>query len=269
VVITALAVSPPVPWRRAWRSLIGPALQISTPIAAIVAAHLTYNKLRFDAWFDFGLGRQLSTMQFRTAPGYLLPNLYSYLLRPLHPSCRFPFLSAPAGLEARAFPSGLTLPRGYAAPEPVAGLLNATPWVWLAALAVVVVGVMLWRARRASAPAPADDRAARARLWSGLAFIILGTVTGLAEITEFFASMRFLADVAGGLVLAGVWAACWLYQRFHDRPWPERFTIAAIVGLGGASIAVGLLLGLQGYDQMFARHNPELFARWVRMFSRC
>jgi hypothetical protein len=31
----------------------------------------------------------------------------------------------------------------------------------------------------------------------------------------------------------------------------------------------GLLLGVQGYDQMFQRHNPELFARWVRIFSRC
>jgi len=269
VVITALAIAPPAPGPRAWRQPVRPALWLATPIAAVVAAHLAYNKLRFDAWLDFGLAKQLSTMKFRTAPGYLLPNLYSYLLRPLHPSCRFPFLSAPSSLEARAFPAGYTLPRGYTAPEPVAGLINATPWVLLAAVAAGLVAITIWRARRAPAPLLGADRRARASLWCGVALLILGTVTGLPEITEFFASMRFLGDVAGGLVLAGAWAAFWLHARAGDRPWPGRIVTAVVVGLGGASIAIGLLLGVQGYDQMFERHNPELFARLVRMFSRC
>jgi hypothetical protein len=94
-------------------------------------------------------------------------------------------------------------------------------------------------------------------------------VTGLPEITEFFASMRFLGDVASGLVLAGVWAAFALHDRFRDRPWPGRILTMVVVGLGGASIAVGLLLGVQGYDGMFARHNPELYRRWVALLSRC
>jgi hypothetical protein len=269
VIITALTVSPLSPWPGAWRQPVRPALWLASPIAAIVAAHLAYNKLRFDGWFDFGLGKQLSTMQFRTAPGYLLPNLYSYLLRPLHPSCRFPFVAAPAGLEARAFPAGFTLPRGYTAPEPVAGLLNATPWVLLAGLAVVLVGVMSWRARRTPEQPAVPDLRARATLWCGVAFLVLGTVTGLPEIAEFFASMRFLADVEGGLVLAGAWSACWLYGQVRDRAWQGHLATAVIVALGGASIAIGLLLGLQGYDQMFERHNPELFQRWVRTFSRC
>jgi hypothetical protein len=70
-------------------------------------------------------------------------------------------------------------------------------------------------------------------------------------------------------VLAGAWAAYALYGRTRDAPWPGRVATAVIVGLGGVTIAVGLLLGVQGYDQMFQRHNPELFARWVRMLSRC
>jgi hypothetical protein len=266
---TALAVAPPSPWRRAWRAPARPLLWMAAPIAAIVAAHLAYNKLRFDGWLDFGLGRQLSTMQFRTAPGYLLPNLYSYLLRPLHPSCRFPFVSAPAGLEARAFPSGFPLPRGYAAPEPVAGLLNATPWVLLAGAAAVLVVALVRRARRAPGLVTGGDRPFVATLWCGVVFLALGTVTGLPTITEFFASMRFLADVAGGLVLAGVWAAFLLYARARDQAWPGRVATAALVALGAASIVTGLLLGVQGYDQMFQRHNPELFARWVRTLSRC
>jgi hypothetical protein len=264
--VTALAVSPPAPWPRAWRAPLRPALWIGAPIAAIVAAHLSYNRLRFDAWLDFGLGRQLSTMPFRTAPEYLLPNLYSYLLRPLLGSCRFPFVTAPANLVT--FPSWFTVPGGYAAPEPVAGLINATPWVMLAGFAVVMVVVMCRQAVRAPRLV-VDDRRFRASLWCGVVFLVLGTVTGLPEITEFFASMRFLADVAGGLVLAGVWAACLLYTRVRDQPWPGRIATAVIVALGAASIVTGLLLGVQGYDLMFQNHNPELFARWVRMFSRC
>src|SRR5204862_1457284 len=128
VVLTALAIAPPVPFPRGWRATLRPALPLASPIAAMVALHLIYNKLRFASWLDFGLGKQLSTMQFRTAPAYLLPNLYSYLLRPLKPSCWFPFLTAPAGLRQAAFPRALQMPRGYYAVEPVAGLLNAPPW---------------------------------------------------------------------------------------------------------------------------------------------
>jgi hypothetical protein len=269
VVFTALAIAPPAPGARGWRLPARPALWMASPIAACVLAQLAYNKLRFGAWLDFGLSRQLSTMQFRTAPGYLLPNLYSYLFRPLQPSCRFPFLAAPTGLGARAFPGGGALPRGYQAHEPVAGLVNATPWVLLAGVAAALLAAAVWRAHRAPGSFAGMDRRARAGVWCGASFLVMGTVTGLAEVTEFFASMRFLADVATGLVLAGVWAAFLMSTRLRDDPWPGRITTMLIVALGGASVAIGLLLGVQGYDQMFARHNPELFARWVRLFSRC
>jgi hypothetical protein len=268
IALTALAVSPPSPWPKAWRNPLRPVLWSSIPMTVVVAAHLVYNKLRFDSWLDFGLGRQLSTMQFRTAPQYLLPNLYSYLLRPLKPSCWFPYLTAPAGLRRAAFPRGLQMPRGYDAVEPVAGLLNATPWVLLAGVAVVFLVVLLRRARR-TPELLARDRRARATLWCGVAFLVLGTVTGLPEITEFFASMRFLADVAGGLVLAGAWAAFALYAQLRDKRWPGHVATAVIVGLGGLTIVIGLLLGVEGYDHMFEHENPQLFGRVVRTLSRC
>ena len=149
VAITALAVAPPVPGHpRAWRLPARSALWMASPIAAAVAAQLAYNKLRFGVWFDFGLSKQLSTMNFRTAPAYLVPNLYNYLLRPLQPSCRFPFLTAQAELEASIFPD-LLLPRGYRAPEPVAGMLTQPPgccWPgWRPSC---------WRARSAPRAAP-------------------------------------------------------------------------------------------------------------------
>jgi hypothetical protein len=269
VVLTALTVSPPAPGPGAWRQPFRPALWLAAPIGVLVAAHLAYNKLRFDAWFDFGLSKQLSTMQFRTAPAYLLPNLYSYLLRPLESSCRFPFVAAPGDLGAGAFPAWLTLPRGYSAPEPVAGLLKATPWVLLAMAAAVLVLLMLRRARRAPQEILGPDPRARAGLWCGASLLVLGTVTGLPELTEFFASMRFLADATSGLVLAGVWATFSLYEGHGDRPWPGRILTTVAVCLGVTSIALGLLLGVQGYDGMFQHHNPELMRTLQAHLSFC
>jgi hypothetical protein len=43
----------------------------------------------------------------------------------------------------------------------------------------------------------------------------------------------------------------------------------ALVALAGATIVLGLLLGVQGYDGMFEHHNPELYQRWVARLSRC
>jgi hypothetical protein len=135
-------------------------------------------------------------------------------------------------------------------------------------VAAVLLVVLLGRARRTPELIVADRRT-RATLWCGIVFLVLGTVTGLPEIAEFFASMRFLGDVAGGLVLAGAWAACALYARVRDRRWPGHIATAVIVGLGGVSIAIGLLLGVEGYDHFFERENPELFGRVVRALSRC
>jgi len=157
-------------------------------------------------------------------------------------------------------------------PEPVVGLLKATPWVVLAAVAAVLMLVLLRRAGRTPGEllgATDDARRARATLWCGAAFLVIGIATGLPELTEFFASMRFLADVTGGLVLAGVWAACALYDRFGAGRWSGGVVTMTVVGLGGATIALGLLLGVQGYDGMFEHHNPNLYRRWVALLSRC
>ncbi len=91
VLLTAVMPTWPRQTRRPWMRPIGPAIWMAAPIAAAVAGQLVYNKLRFDAWLDFGLGKMLTTSLFRSKLSYLLPNVYSYLLRPLRPRCEFPF----------------------------------------------------------------------------------------------------------------------------------------------------------------------------------
>ena len=268
VALTALAVSPPSPWPKAWRNPLRPVLWSSTPMTAVVAAHLVYNKLRFDSWLDFGLGRQLSTMKFRTAPEYLLPNLYSYLLRPLKPSCWFPYLTAPAGLRQAAFPHGPQMPRGYDAVEPVAGLLNATPWVLLAGLAVVLLVVLLRGVRRTPESSPATVGRARR---SGAASCSSSSERSPACPRSPSSSPPCGSSPTSrvGSCSPGVWAAFALYARIRDRRWAGHVATGVIVGLGGLTIVIGLLLGVEGYDHLFEHENPQLFGRVVRTLSRC
>ena len=108
---------------------------------------LVYNRARFDSFFDFGMQKQMSIMQFRTSRAYIAPNLYSYLLRPMVRSCRFPFLIAPFHLDGARIPRGVSDARpATGSGEPVAGMLIATPWIWFVPLAAVLAGrsLRLW-----------------------------------------------------------------------------------------------------------------------------
>jgi hypothetical protein len=42
-----------------------------------------------------------------------------------------------------------------------------------------------------------------------------------------------------------------------------------MIGLAGATVVIGLLLGFQGYDEMFKQHNHDLYERLRRRLSFC
>jgi len=44
---------------------------------------------------------------------------------------------------------------------------------------------------------------------------------------------------------------------------------AAVVALAASTILFGVLLGFQGYDDMFKNHNPALYDLLVRRLSLC
>jgi hypothetical protein len=267
VVLTALAASPPHGGRRSWLAPLRAAALAAAPVAAAVAAFLLYNKLRFQSWLDFGLSKQLTTTPFRTDPSYFWPNLYSYLLRPLQRSCKFPFMSALP--NDGHYPHWLVSPAAYARREPIAGLMATTPWIWFGAIAVFVLGRAVLRGWRDRGASLAIDRDARLRLWCALSFLTLGTTTGLPVITEFFASMRFVGDVAAGLVLLSIWGAWTLYQAVINRPWLRRATATAIVLAASVTVVTGLLLGFEGYERSFETGNPALFEHLSRALSIC
>jgi hypothetical protein len=251
-------------WSSAGRDLLSLG---ALPVAAL-GALLLYNKLRFDSWLDFGGSRQLSTLRYRISTAYLLPNLYSYLARPLAFGCRFPFVTAPTNIGPRGFPTGMTFPPGYHAGEPVAGLLIAVPVVWLS-LGALVFAVRKWRRRPAAGAAVEADSRTPLIGWCTMAFAILSITSVFPVVVLFMPSMRQLADVTPGLVLLGILGTWWLYMRVRDNRLLRRLVMAAAVGTSVATIVIGLLLGYEGYNRHFHRFNPELDERLVRVLSVC
>jgi hypothetical protein len=255
---------------RRWRAVAWEMIWLGGPVAAGVFALLLYNKLRFDAWFEFGTSYHLSTLPFKTSLSYLADNAYSYLLRPMISSCKFPFFTAPWYIgDAQAFPRGFPVSDGYWVQEPLAGTLRAVPWSWF-----FPVGVFVWlrglrRSRIFHRPAGSAEMP-DASLWCGGAFAIVGTVTMLPVAGLFTATMRYAADVDGGVVLFATWTAFWLYSRARRRGWALRVGTGVVTStLAIATVVLGSLLGFEGYDGQFRNNNPKFYERVVNAFSRC
>jgi hypothetical protein len=267
IALTTLLLLPQPPLAR-WRGLARDALALGAPLALTAAALLVYNKLRFDAWMEFGLGLQLTTMQYRTSTAYLWPNLYSYFLRPLQRICSFPYVATP-GFFVRGFPEGFVFPPGYSYAEPVAGMLKVAPWSWLTPVALALGGWLAWTSRKAAGSLAGLDARTRGRLWCVASFAIVGIVTGLPMIGQFVATIRYLADVSPGIALCGVWVAFFLHERFEGRPWARRATWLALLALAGVTIVLGTLLGFQGYMGHFRMNNPALLDRLIAFLPGC
>jgi len=269
ILLTAFSIARPGPRRAAWLERGRALAWMGLPVGAFAVALLFYNRARFDSFFEFGVNLQMSTLRFRTAASYLFPNLYSYLLRPMVSSCQFPFVMAPFGLGRQAFPAGFHVPSCYLIDEPVAGMLLAAPWSWFAGVGLVMAARGVWRQWKVRTPIVELDARARTNAWLPTVFVIIGTVTGLPVVALFLATMRYMIDVSSGICLFALWGAWSLYDAVRVRPWPRRAVTAAIVLFSAATIVIGLLLGVTGYNQMFRLHNPGLYSRMVRAFSLC
>jgi hypothetical protein len=266
VPLTAALASRPQPGR--WRQIILSLVWAGAPIGAGVFALLAYNKARFDAWFEFGLKYQLNTIPLRTSRAYLLLDVFSYLLRPLGISCRFPFVSALYDIGAQGFPGGVKLPPGYSTHEPLAGLLLTTPSTWFGAVGLfLVTRGALRRCRAGEGRAPLDDRQ-RASLWCVASFAALGTLMFLPSIAAYATTMRYLSDVSSGLVLLALWGGFSLVC-LPVRSWSRGAALWILLALAGATMVLGLLLGFQGYDEMFKNHNPAVYTRLATALSFC
>jgi hypothetical protein len=233
------------------------AIWLGLPLALGLFALLGYNRLRFDAWFEFGRQYQLSWIQTTPGRAFIRPNLRAYLLRPPLFSCRFPFVYAPLDFGARAFPPGYELPPGYFVYEQVFGVLRGLPWC---ALALPALAATARSIRRQRTLGPAS--------WAVLATGIAATVSIIPGMTLPSATNRYLGDVAGALALLGALGAFSAVAAAR-RPWVRKLVIGLTLLLALPSIGVGLALGIKGQYVHFQANNPPLYDKLVRHLSVC
>jgi hypothetical protein len=261
VVVTALfsAAGKPQRLRRAAVALFW----LSLPVAVGLAGLLSYNRLRFDAWLEFGRQYQLTTIEPLVGKRFIRPNLYAYLRRPPVVSCRFPFFFALENFGARAFPPGYELPPGYFVYEQVIGVLRGMPWSWFSAVALVATSVRAFRRPRTFSPQ------ASSQTWAVAATAIAATIAIWPGLMLPSATNRYLGDVVGAIALLstlGVWTA---YQAAQARPLLRRLVVAAALLLAIPSVGVGVALGIIGQYPHFSVNNPPLYQKLVRRLSVC
>lgn len=269
IAATSLAMS----WRSTTRlrNCIEHAAWIGVPAALGVLTILVYNKLRFDAWLEFGTRWLLTTVPLRVSNAYVPANLYAYSLSPFGVSCRFPYALQSWQSGPKGVPDWISLPRGYLTAEPVTGFLRAVPITWLIPFAIVCAvryGLLL---RSGSLPRPrvSDlDRRSLGYVWCAACLALLGMTGGVVAIGIYFATMRYLADFSFGLVALSLLGATSLVAGASSRL-GRIVSTGVIASLAASTIVLGLLLGYQGYDNQFKTFNPALDAEIVRALSVC
>jgi hypothetical protein len=251
--IWGMAAGRPRRLMRAARAALG----IGAPLALALFLLLLYNRLRFDAWLEFGRQYQMDWLAFGVGKQFITTNLYAYFWRPLVISCRFPFVYAIMGW-ARAFPAGYKFPADYRAYEQVAGLVPTVPWLWFA---LPALGAATLRLRRTRAFSPF--------VWA-VAATATATVVGLSfDLMLSSATNRFLGDAIGVFVLLATLGALATAEALEPHPWARRGLIGVAVLLTALSVATGLALGFKGQYDHFQQGNPMLYRKMVEHLSVC
>lgn len=224
-------------------------------VPLIVAATLLgyYNYTRFGSWREFGQRYQLAGYNLRQSSDHLfsLANvpaaLYAYLLKPLDWWINFPFVHTISGI--RSFPRWVRLPPDYEGREPTAGILWCLP---VLGFVVAPVARLIRRAALSSDQADDDATSCTRRsegMWLTAALLVASLVGSLPVLFLIGSTMRYLADITPALVILaviGVW------RLIAGRPASvARRILGLFVALSAFSIAVGVLLALEGYDRHF------------------
>jgi hypothetical protein len=245
-------------------------LWFALPLMAWAVGLGWYNAARFGSPLETGHRYQLTGLalpgnyQAVTSLSYVIPSLYSYLVRPLQFSAHsFPFVFAPY-IKESMWPFFIHLPKFYYYPEPLAGIFAAVPAVWLVFLPALswLRRGWVWLHER---PQPGSATGAPLWVWILLAG---GVVLLLAPLLVFIStSMRYLADVLPITVLLAALGYWWGLRFFQNRPWLRRALRGAAFLLILTSVAFGLLVNFTNGDKRFQVNNPALYSAIAHFFE--
>ncbi len=240
---------------------------VGAPVLASLLLLGLYNLARFGSWTETGMTYQLTNGRFIWKSSFIYPNLYSYFLRPLKVTCRFPFLDAPQDWTTE-LPKWLRSPADYSWHESSAGIFLSAPWTCLALIALLYLGISLVRPTlRRWVGFPSTGPVNWIRFFCITAALIMATAPTLASLGLWLATMRYQVDYCSGLMFLGT-IGCWLWV--HRLPWRSLRTagVAVCAFIGAASLIMGLLLGFRGYYNQFERNNPRLYKE-LSCFNFC
>ena len=249
-----------------WRERLRDGLALVLPVGLAVGAYGAYNYARFDSVTEFGLHYQATLQPFYGKGEFVVPNVFAYLLAPVMWSCHFPYVTI---LGGRAPSALITWPPGYLTFERVGGVLLTAWWCWLAL--VWVYGALRQLSPRTRSVARSSSPTLTAHeLWASLCAIAC-VLTVLPVLTLWEASMRYVGDAIGGLVVVSTLAAFGLLER--ARASRNRIFAAAapalVVVLGLQTCVIGALAAFTSYDDPLKTANPVLYKRLERTLSVC
>jgi hypothetical protein len=240
-------------------------LALSVPVGMSAVGYGIYNYVRFDSATEFGVHYQVTTQPFYGRPEYVVPNVFSYLFAPAHWSCRFPFVNI---IGDRPLSALIHWPPGYLIFEPVAGILLTASWCGLVVLCVWQVGAFLVARVRMSLSY--SSGLSDHEVWALLCSVAL-VLTMVPALELWEASMRYIGDAIGGIVLATSVGVFGLLKRTHQaRPRLTGFLARGLVlVLGLQTCVIGALCAVASYDDPLRKYNPALLRRIDAAVSFC
>jgi hypothetical protein len=249
------------------------ALALGLPMGAGLAGLLWYNKIRFNAWFEFGLRYSLTGLNYHKyyseafSLANFLPNFNNYLINPFRTLTIFPYIKPDWGGRLLFF--YFKSPAHYFS-EQVSGLIPTLPFVLFALIPLFYVLRAGWRKITLRSKAEAQEQP---RAETGLKEWTFATLCGagllaFAPILFFITSnMRYLADPVPTLVILSILGFWQGVEALTDRPTLRRIFIALVVILVAYSAMVSLLLAVTGNEARFENLNPALFEKLTHWFT--
>jgi hypothetical protein len=248
---------------RNWRAWVLPAVALAVPVTVGAVGLLTFNKLRFGEFMEFGWKYELAGVNMTEfiAKGHGLSNWKNidvnstlYLFCPLGVLPQFPFLGGSGSMIDVRLNHFVASHHLF---EPVAGLFWSSPLLWFA-LVPILVGVFEWRRRRANS---------NIEKWLSI-MLLSGAIVGILPALMMYAtSMRYEMDGLPLLTLLAV-LGLWQVVRPFVRAGRSYYTVSGIIWVLSAwTFLVALAFGFTGYGHFFVKQNPKLYHKIEKIFS--
>jgi hypothetical protein len=249
------------------RRLVSAGLAACGPAALLTFGHLVLNRLRYDAWSEFGARYQMGN-PLKVGLRFVVPDLFAYLFSPPAWRCTFPYLFSEWNTTRQLAPSWLSFPVDYRGDEPTVGLLVVVVFAWLA------LGGLWFAIRPRHRPDSGGGRpGAPGELvwrwrWVRGALLLYVSASAVPLLLLSSATMRYEADFASGLLLIATLCG-WRLLAAPASGAGRSAMVALYVTLSVATVVSSMLLGFGGYFEHFRRHNPVLIHRLEKTLSVC